>query len=71
MLWARLTKRQKEVVTLIDGGFKVPEIAKILKVSQSAVKHQINRAALRAGIDVEKYNVSVRLIYLLWREGVL
>jgi len=66
-----MTPREAEIVDLIKSGYRTREIANKLGIGTRTVKATLGRVYMKAGIESSEFIPSVRLMYLLWREGSL
>lgn len=67
------TRRQREVIDALisgrgRGNGNLDALASIIGISRRTVKQHLHRAYVSYGIDGNKFNRMVRLVYLRFRE---
>lgn len=60
--------REREVLSLLVDGNKIPEIAKLMGLSALTVKGYIAKLSSRRNFKGSPYNSTIRLIYLEARD---
>ncbi len=70
MIWDRLSPREKTVAECLMQGHNTKGIAQALGIKLRTVKQSLTRMYLIANIDKKYFVPHVRIVYLLWKEGI-